>query len=280
MFFLNCTFYVTHRHQQSSLIWEENRRTLQRARSMGVPKAPQNVKEIRQAINRADIYDAYCKTNHIDGREVFLDELYEGKDFQYCIFSSKKIIKEIEDTIDVEDREYFIDGTFKVVPYGCFSQLLIIHIGKFDTVHPFIYVLMSKRTQIAYTRIFKYIDKHICSLLCARFTTDYETAMKNALRVCFPDSQLVSCWFHFVQAVRKKATKIQALFDLIREDKKAAIIYYKFQAIALLPPDLIDEAFTCLSKEAIKFNKNAFQPFVDYFERQWIKKVCTHLNRQ
>lgn len=133
---------------------------------------------------------------------------------------------------------------------------------------------MSNRTQIAYTRIFKYIDKHICSLLCARFTTDYETAMKNALRVCFPDSQLVSCWFHFVQAVRRKATKIPTLYHLIRTNPKAAALYYKFQAIALLPPNLIDKAFSDLSRDATKFNRDAFQPFVDYFERQWINKVC------
>lgn len=240
---------------------------------MGVPKAPQNTKEIRDAINRADIFDAYCKTHHIDGREVFLDHLYDGKDFSYCIFSSKKMIQQIEQYIDVSDREFYIDGTFKVVPYGCFTQLLIIHVGKFDTVHPFIYVLMSKRTQIAYTRIFKYIDKHICALKCVRFYTDYECAMKNALRTCFPDSELVSCWFHFVQAVRRKASKMQDLFHLIRTDTTAATFYYKFQALALLRPDLIDEAFLNLSNAALKYNRTAFEPFVNYFNKQWIRKV-------
>lgn len=271
-FFRFC--FVFFRNQKCTLLYEEHERCLQKARNMGVPKAPQNVQEIREAINRTDIFDTYCKTNHMDRREIFLDHLYEGKDFSFCIFSSKKIIQEIEKNIDVKDREYFIDGTFKVVPYGCFSQLLIIHIGRFDTVHPFIYILMSRRTQIAYTRVFTYIDKHICSLLCARFTTDYESAMKSALHACFPDSELASCWFHFVQAIRKKASQMPVLFQLIRTDPTAATLYYKFQAIALLRHDLINEAFKKLSAAAIKFNREAFTPFVDYYNRQWIKRVC------
>lgn len=222
-------FYLTHRHQRSTVLWDTHGRCLQKIRNLGVPKAPKTVKEISDAIKRPEIFDTYCKTHYIDGNEVFLDHLYEGKDFSFAIFSSKKIIQEIEANIDVNDREYFIDGTFRVVPFGCFSQLLIIHVGRFDTVHPFIYVLMTKRTQIAYTRIFKYIDKHICSLVCARFYTDYESAMKGALHACYPDSQLVSCWFHFVQAVRRKVSKISDLFHLIRADGKAAMIYYKFQ---------------------------------------------------
>lgn len=141
----------------------------------------------------------------------------EGKDFSFCIFGSKKN--------HCRNRE----------KYRCwrswifYSQLLIIHIGEFYTVHPFIYVLTSKRTQIAYTRIFKYIDEHICSLLCAHFYTDYETAMKSALHSCFPDSQLVSCWIHFVQAIRRKVSKLPDLFHSIRTDEKAAILDYKFQ---------------------------------------------------
>lgn len=268
-------FFTLHRHQLCKLIWSENARCLQAIRNLGVPKAPKTVKEIRDAMNRPEVFETYGKTHYIDGNEVFLDHLYEGKDFSYCIFSSKKIIQEIEKTVDVKDREYFIDGTFQVVPFGCFSQLLIIHIGRFETVHPFIYVLMSKRTQLAYTRIFRYIDEHICSLLCARFYTDYEAAMKSALHSCFPDSRLVSCWFHFVQAIRRKVSKIPDLFHLVRTDEKAKMLYYKFQALALLRPDLIDDAFKDLSSAAIKYN-SSFEPFVEYFNRQWIKKVSSY----
>lgn len=133
-----CFFlYHTHRHQQCTLLYEDHERCLQKTRKLGVPKAPSNVDEIREAMKRSEIFDTYCRTFHTDVRDLFLDHLYDGKDFSYCIFSSKKIMQLIEEKIDVKDRHYFIDGTFKVVPYGCFTQLLVIHVGKFDTVHPY-----------------------------------------------------------------------------------------------------------------------------------------------
>lgn len=173
----------------------------------------------------------------------------------------------IHEKIPVNKRHYLIDGTFKIVPYGCFKQLLVIHLGKFDTVHPFIYVLMSNKTQIAYSHVFKYIHNNIFKLDCASFTTDYELAMKNAIRSLFPKTRLVSCWFHFVQAVRKHMSQMKSLFDLIRKCERARKIYYKLQSIALLRPDLIENAFYAIKAEALSFNK-AFEPFIEYFERQ------------
>lgn len=209
-------------------------------------------------------------------RELFLDYLHQGNDFSYCIFSSKKIIRMIEEKMDVKDRHYFIDGTFKVVPFGCFTQLLVIHVGKFDTVHPFIFVLMSNRTQQAYSHVFRYIDTNICSLNCASFYADFEKAISNALQMCFIGCIIVHCWFHFVQAVRRKMTKFPELFNLIRANSDAMHIYFKFQALALLHEDMIPAAFKAIAEEALQLNK-AFQPFVDYFDRQWMRKVCIHL---
>lgn len=95
--------------------------------------------------------------------------------------------------MDVKDRHYLIDGTFKVVPFGCFGQLLVIHVRKFETVHTFIFVLMSNRTQVAYEHVFKYINKNIFNLGCASFTSDYVVTMKNAIRSCYTNFHLVSC---------------------------------------------------------------------------------------
>lgn len=266
-------FYLSYRHQDSTLLYADHERCLQKTRNLGVPKAPKTAKEIQEAINRPEIYDIYCKVNHTDKRDIFLDHLYDGKDFSYCVFTSKKIYFNYVKKLDVKNRHFLIDGTFKVVPFGCFNQLLVIHVQKFETVHPFVYVLMSNRTQVAYEHVFNYIHKHIFKLHCSSFTSDYEVAMKNALRSVFPESHLVSCWFHFVQAIRKKASKIPELLKLISTVPEAAHIYYKFQSLALLRWDLIDAAFNKLANEALLFNKQAFEPFVDYFKRQWIVKV-------
>lgn len=202
-----CVCLFKNSHQKCSLLYETIARGLQKIRNKGVPKAPSTAHEIKNAFDRPDIFEFYGKTDHSDSREILFDNVYDGNDFAYCIFSSKKIIGLIEKHIPVKERNYLIDATFSIVPYGCFSQLLIIHVAKFDTVHPFTYVLMSKKSQIAYTHVFKYINNHIFNLTCDTFTTDYEKAMKNALRSCFPSSKLVSCWFHYTQAIRKKVSK-------------------------------------------------------------------------
>lgn len=45
----------------------------------------------------------------------------------------------------------------------------------------------------------------------------------------------------------------------------------KFINLALMPPHLIDDTFKDLR---FKYLSRANAPFMSYFKRQWIKKVC------
>lgn len=215
----------------------------------------------------------YAKTKHDDGREIFLDTIHKVSDFSYMIFTSKRILKLIKEKIALKDRKYLIDAIFKIVPFGQFGQLLMIYVKKFDTVFPFAYILMDKRTAPAYTHVFQYINAHIFPLSCTTFVSDFETEMRNALRVFYPTSQLVPCWFHHKQAVRKKVSKCAVFFHLVCTDKDASMLYQKFQALALLPAESIEAAFYSLKDEALAAYGVKCKEFVDYFERQWIKKV-------
>lgn len=119
---------------------------------------------------------------------------------------------------------------------------------------------------LSYTHVFKYVKKHIFNLECKSFTTDYEKALKNAIRSCFPSSKRVSCWFHYTQAVRKKVSKLPSLFHLIRTNPDVAKLYFKFQSLPLLRHDFIESAFESLDKDV-------FIPFVDYFHSRWMIRV-------
>lgn len=167
--------------------------------------------------------------------------------------------------------QWFFILVKQVVPYGCFEQIPIIHVAKFDTVHPFIYVLISSRTQLACTHVFRYMNENIFSLNCASFTSDYEVAMRNALRSCFPDSKLVSCWFDYCQAICRRASQLPAFFQLISTNSAARKLYFKFQALALLECSSIIDAFNKLKNLTHEYGP--FEPFVKYFEHQWIKRV-------
>lgn len=240
---------------------------------MGVPPAPQTIEDVTKQFDRPEIFDSYGKSKHADGHETFLDYIHNGSDYKFMIFSSKRIIKLIQKNIQQKDRKYMIDATFYIVPYGCFKQLLIIHIEKFDTVHPFVFVLMDKRTAPAYTHVFDYINKNIFDLSAVSFNTDFEKAIRNSLRHCFPQAKLIPCWFHHKQAVRKKASQLPVFFHLIQTNDRAAHLYQKYQALALLKAELIVPAFDSLTQVALTEFGEKFQPFVDYFRRQWINNV-------
>lgn len=132
---------------------------------------------------------------------------------------------------------------------------------------------MSHKSQACYEQVFKFIHEKIMSLDCASFTTDYETAMRNALHKLFPLVVLFACYFHYTQAVKKHAWKTAGLVQLIRTNSNARSIYYRIQCLPLLPPQFILDAFTELKAEANKINRDVFRPFLKYINRQWLLRV-------
>lgn len=140
-------------------------------------------------------------------------------------------------------------------------------------VFPFVYVLMTNKTEKCYEHVFRYINENVFDLNCTTFTTDYEVAMRNAIRNIYPRSNQIACYFHFTQAVKKNAWKTTGLVDLIRSNSAARSVYYRLQCIPLLPPQYIANMFTLLKAEANKIERAVFRPFLKYYHQQWIVKV-------
>jgi hypothetical protein len=57
--------------------------------------------------------------------------------FSYCIFASTQNINHMNDKIPIAERNFLMDGTFKIVPMGEFSQLFIIAVEFANTVNIF-----------------------------------------------------------------------------------------------------------------------------------------------
>lgn len=119
-----------------SFVYSDHERALQLIRNKNIPTAPTTFDDIDKAFKRLEIYKQFCMTEHDDGTEIFLDTLYSDPagQFQYCVFSSKKIIQYIKATRNDTNVRYLMDATFEIVPYGCFSQLLVIHVEKYGKV--------------------------------------------------------------------------------------------------------------------------------------------------
>lgn len=175
---------------------------------------------------------------------------------------------------------------FYVVSTYCF---------KFFQITPFLFILMTRKTEVCYSHLFTYIDANICSLSGATFISDYEKGMRNALRSLHPSMRYTACWFHFTQvsdfffdfiffffsiylhyffqACKKNAKKLTGFEASVKSSKPTYILFMKFLHLPLLPATKIVEAFTMLRHEAIALNKKLFSPFLSYYEKQWIINV-------
>lgn len=130
---------------------------------------------------------------------------------------------------------------------------------------------------MAYEHAFNFFEKNVFKLSeAASFTTDYELAMRGALKKINPTAKMVACQFHFAQACKKRAAQL-GLQGPIRSNGKMQSIYYRLLSLPLLPARFILPAFTELRAEARKIKCREFQSFLAYFNRQWISKVSnTH----
>lgn len=133
---------------------------------------------------------------------------------------------------------------------------------------------MSRKTRRAYEHLFKYLKNNIINLGNGKsIMTDFECAMRNALRAVFPQIKLNCCWFHFTQAAKKRAMQTPQLIPFLLQNKDAREIYYKLLSLPLLPPKDIVPMFRELKVLALANNRELFADFIKYYEGQWIKKV-------
>lgn len=101
-------------------------RGLNLLRNKTLPDNPQNCEAIQSAFAKEDIMTTIGSSIQ-DENIPFYDGSYECDDFGYCVFSSKGIIGLIGTHIDQNEREFLLDATFKICPFGNFYQLLIIY---------------------------------------------------------------------------------------------------------------------------------------------------------
>lgn len=217
--------------------------------------------------------EQYSRTKHTDQEYFFYKGSYTEDDFSYTYFISDHIRKNIESAIqNIEDREYLLDATFKVCPLGDFYQFLVIYVGFCGTAIPFIYVLMSRKSQACYTHLFETLRKEF-PLDGRSFMTDYEVALRNALRVVYPAMDQKTCWFHYCQAARRKCSSFPKLMHKLKSNETLKRAYFKLLALPLLPAEHIVSCFQMIKSELVDVQEA--KKFLNYFEKQWLEKVIS-----
>ena len=113
-----------------------------------------------------------------------------------AVFSSKSLD---------EGAAFLGDGTFNSVP-TMFKQLYTIHAEVDGSAFPVVFVLMEESSSEAYEFIFNALKAN--GLVFKTFMTDFENASRRAVRNVFCDVVVKGCWFHYTQAIVRRAKKV------------------------------------------------------------------------
>lgn len=171
-------------------------------------------------------------------------------------------------------KTFFADGTFKVVP-SPFKQLYTVHgdIGSDDDrtrVIPCIYALLPNKQQQTYERLFNCIKQNIHNFQPVLMKIDFETAAINALKTVYPTVTVSGCYFHYAQALYKRADELE-----ITTTRDGFRHVAKCVALAHLPPLKIHEGWLVV-KAAAPEGKN-IEAFNIYMSKQWIRFEMVHI---
>ncbi|KAG2388305.1 hypothetical protein C9374_000469 [Naegleria lovaniensis] len=148
---------------------------------------------IRQDLSCTKSQDQFVRW--VQGFPHFL--LIYGSNYQI------NILKEV-----TEEDQIYIDGTFDVCPKGC-EQMITIHVRKKgkDAAVPVLFIFAQEKSETFDTYLWMVIANFLVpELLQVRklfIACDFDQAMHNALRIIFPDVEIVGCQFHLWQAVSR-----------------------------------------------------------------------------
>lgn len=189
------------------------------------------------------------------------DGINNDKILLFCTTSLRINIKYLKDHL------FFIDGTFSRTPKP-FYQIISIHVdidsnSETSNVVGIIYALLPNKLQITYERLFQLIKQHL-DITINKIKCDFEIGITNALKKVFPDILISGCYYHFHNAIWRKAKALN-----ITDTKESRSIIRICANFPLLPSTHYSECWLHIKEHALL--TDGTRNFLNYFENQWLK---------
>ncbi|XP_034935376.1 uncharacterized protein [Chelonus insularis] len=209
-------------------------------------------------------------TNNQDDNKMYVSTLQCGDMSHVTLYGNPQLLRQIETS------HLLIDATFTVVPekpksHQLFTILALVN----DSTIPILWVLMERKTILAYTKILQHLQTVLAPQLKPKIIiSDFEVALAVSIKKIYPEADHTGCFFHYSQALIHKLKEMK-LLTFILQWKNGLIIIKKFLALALLPPEKIQDAFEWLTinmPDVIQ-NHQEFQSFIKYYQNQWIRRT-------
>ena len=130
----------------------------------------------------------------------------------------------------------YIDATFACVP-NPFTQMLVVMVfsAQYNIYIPCVWILMTGKTTLCYQHALSCLQSIKHNLDPKYVGVDFEPALFNTVKKYFPNAEIIGCYFHFLQAIRKHMISI----GFPPEEIKAAMECFFYMIV--LPPNEIDE---------------------------------------
>lgn len=117
------------------------KRNLQYIVSKNLITSPTSALQIIESFNLEGVWTEFGLSKDKANPMHFFTACIIEEDFTFCLFSSLKTIELVKENIQPAQRRYLMDATFKIVPKGCFKQLLVIYIEYFEEVRVKLFII-------------------------------------------------------------------------------------------------------------------------------------------
>lgn len=111
------------------------------------------------------------------------------------------------------------------------------------------------------------------NLKADKFSSDFENAMRSAASETWPNVRLVGCYFHYTQALSRKARSFPEVSRSLKTSSGMKILKM-YLRLPLLPEDMVSQGVKIIVAEERRLNLTVtFDSFHQYFNRYWMKKI-------
>jgi len=205
------------------------------------------------------------------GEEFFRGNVSSDDGGFACLFATETQLNLLKASSDL-----FMDATFQTVPKQ-FYQMFTLFVEIDGFIFPTCYVLMTRKTTQMYTAVFTKIKEMLPDFLPHSVQADFEDASVNAFKSVFGMNVAIhGCWFHFAQAIVRKAKKL-GLSAAFKHDILSRKCIACVTSLPLLPCDDIPAAVADIEllAETIQDNdkKLLLRRLMSYVRNSWLLKA-------
>ena len=231
------------------------KRTVSRQRAANL-----NFQANLRSISEIHITDSFALTKK---KEQFLQYDSGNQDSdRFLIFATNQQLDLLQSCTDV-----YMDGTFKVVPEH-FYQLYSIHGSVQRNSIPLAYILMSRKNEENYKRVYDTIISLRPLFNPSSFLIDFESAAMKAINSCWPQSSVHSCFFHLSQNIYRQVQRA-GFATKYGNDEEYAHAVRMLPALAFLKTNDIYSSFEDISD----LQMSDLDPLYNYFQDYYIGRL-------